>query len=834
MNSPKAGPDHRPRHSRPFQPMLVGTCYAQTANDRFGNGASDAVRERERSASYLFSIQDESPFDWPESDADADADQNGTEASIYRLVPTMQRYRNNLTALSQLYNLYLVAYQGQIFVYVPRGIPRQTIPRHPDLRLVPRPSEASRDIGGYQDPVNPHTINHIIVGTLGREEVVVACYDDGDVVSYLTGEIADCIASKPSPSPAAAPPVLGRSLAGPRKKLPRPFLHENVGKSAWGLAVHKKSRLIAVSSNRCEVTVFALALAPAGGGSQQQDTCERCRESCDNIESHVGQRARNWRIVVTLGRLADNIPNLCFVDDDDGRADLMCAVDIKGAVWLADIWKPGRPATRIEPSNCVQLRNSDSWPALSRGWGVLALPRADFLKVETVEELLGVSGREPDLLPNWMVNVESCLQDIDDNPCVSELDATPLGQLHDQPTFEPVANAVQALDVAMFGGQALGADGSQHSDSDESSEEGDGAEDDADEEGDDDGGGGGGGDGDDEESEGSDDGGGPPGNAAPGQPTQLLPPFYQLLVQALPAAGALQTVDSTASGAGDVSAWPGAAGWGHVPGTATAAAAAAPQHQPGPQSWASRWTWKGAEAARGRDCDGAGRPASPPARLDMVYYPHEGLVFPVPPRDGPDLVALLQRDMASSRSRTGDPSAREKRAKRYHILRLHEKELELRSLEGRDREGPRELGVLCPQAMTMGLGAMSPATKLLFRATSRLRMVAHVPELSLVVVGSPIGRVLLVMPTGLAAPAARGRGLLQHGFRVDWVLPRRSDERRHRRAMRPLHGLAIAPVQEAGGAGGPRRYRLMLHYRNHDILTYEITRREETGKLCIF
>ena len=38
------------------------------------------------------------------------------------------------------------------------------------------------------------------------------------------------------------------------------FLHENVGMSAWGLAIHEKSRMIAVSSNLKEVTVFMPAL----------------------------------------------------------------------------------------------------------------------------------------------------------------------------------------------------------------------------------------------------------------------------------------------------------------------------------------------------------------------------------------------------------------------------------------------------------------------------------------------------------------------------------------------------------------------------------------------
>lgn len=234
------------------------------------------------------------------------------------------------------------------------------------MRLVPEPSEVSYYIGGYQDPVTPHTINHMVVGSLGRQEVVVACFDDGDVIAYYTSEIADWISSRSNVS-STIPPVQKRASRGTRDRIPRPFFHESVGKSAWGLAVHKTTRLIAVSSNRCEVTVFAFALATGRAEKQDPDVCSSCSDTgCDDIERHVRQRARNWRIVVTLGPLADNIPNVCFVDDNDGSACLICAVDITGAVWLADIWTPAQGAMRIEPCNSMQLRNSESWPTPSR------------------------------------------------------------------------------------------------------------------------------------------------------------------------------------------------------------------------------------------------------------------------------------------------------------------------------------------------------------------------------------------------------------------------------------------------------------------------------------
>ena len=183
-----------------------------------------------------------------------------------------------------------------------------------------------------------------------------------------------------------------------------------------------------------------------------------------------------------------------------------------------------------------------------------------------------------------------------------------------------------------------------------------------------------------------------------------------------------------------------------------------------------------------------------------------------------------------------EASELERLGKRYHFLRTFEKDLELRTFRGSRGDKPLELGILCPDALTFGHfgdGAMWR----LFQATSRLNMVHLVPEMSLVFVGSPTGRVMVLTLTKLRVPMERELGIWHHGFRVEYVLPRKSDEQKHRKVLRPLHGIAVGPVRDEGGGNGmmlPRRYRLMLHYRNHDIMTYEITREEQTGKLCIF
>lgn len=227
---------------------------------------------------------------------------------------------------------------------------------------------------------------------------------------------------------------------------------------------------------------------------------------------------------------------------------------------------------------------------------------------------------------------------------------------------------------------------------------------------------------------------------------------------------------------------------------------------------------------------------------DMAYFPHSGQIREVS-RKVSELASFLLR-----RREHNDLHARDERnysrvTKKYHLLRTLEKDMELRDLRPRQHQGKSEIGILCPDVLTFG-DFGDRTLRPFFRAASRLNMVVHVPELSMVVVGSPVGRVLLLTPTRLASRQAHEVGFWHYGFRVDWILPRKSEEIQPKEARRPLHGLAVGPVQEdikfQHGQGKvdktmmPLRYRLMLHYRNHDVLTYEITRDEQSDKLCIF
>lgn len=198
-------------------------------------------------------------------------------------------------------------------------------------------------------------MNHIVVGDLGNLEILLLSFDDGDVVAYYTHLIVQAIEQR-------------RSLRGRKagRLLPGPFFHENVGASAWGLAIHTHSRLVAASSNRHDVTVFAFALE-----SKEKQTDEQAQASPElwsgqgvlGLEMHFRSRTRTWRIVLSTGHdgrnSPHNIPSIAFCDDDRGNADKVAAVDINGNTWLLDIWNVGghAAATLIKQTSKVGAPN---------------------------------------------------------------------------------------------------------------------------------------------------------------------------------------------------------------------------------------------------------------------------------------------------------------------------------------------------------------------------------------------------------------------------------------------------------------------------------------------
>lgn len=138
-------------------------------------------------------------------------------------------------------------------MYQPRSY-NQVISEEPALVLnlpITRPN-----LEGHIDPQCPHSINYITVDFLGNEEIVALGCDDGDVLFYYTRRIQSEIDVRQENS----------SSRGKEKSLCelRADFLQNVGDSAWGIAVHRKARMIAFSANTSQVSVFRFALSQQG------------------------------------------------------------------------------------------------------------------------------------------------------------------------------------------------------------------------------------------------------------------------------------------------------------------------------------------------------------------------------------------------------------------------------------------------------------------------------------------------------------------------------------------------------------------------------------------
>lgn len=177
---------------------------------------------------------------------------------------------------------------------------------------------------------------------MGNEEILVAVCDDGDVVVYSTRSIFNALHR--------GIPQVGANLK-PTVEI-KTLLLKNVGMSAWGIAIHKTARLIAVSSNLHQISVFAFALSrdmspdrpsdleddefsATGFSSPDDDSWVRVDESSYSPRHRF---AKNVELV--LKGHEENIPNIAFCNtkaDPIGR--YLASTDITGSTLVWDVWQ---------------------------------------------------------------------------------------------------------------------------------------------------------------------------------------------------------------------------------------------------------------------------------------------------------------------------------------------------------------------------------------------------------------------------------------------------------------------------------------------------------------
>ncbi len=242
------------------------------------------------------------------------------------------------TALSQYRNFLFIAYRDQIHVFAPR-YPEQTLSEKPEL-IIDLPT-SRRGLPGYIEHECPHAVNHLIVADLGKEEILVVACDDGDVISYMTRSIGL---------------VIDQSIP-----LRKPWFSQNVGASAWGLAVHTQACLLAVSSNSHRIEVFAPSLWHHESCDQMLDKCRpQCEDyvesqlcSCDGhwmqmLSDMPGHRLNSWKF--SLSAHFSNVPNLAFCNSDlDREGRFLVSTDIENNTFVWDIYL-GHVVHEIEES----------------------------------------------------------------------------------------------------------------------------------------------------------------------------------------------------------------------------------------------------------------------------------------------------------------------------------------------------------------------------------------------------------------------------------------------------------------------------------------------------
>jgi hypothetical protein len=256
---------------------------------------------------------------------------------------------------------------------------------------------SSPDLTGYLDADEPHAINYLIVQKLGKDEVVATVRDDGDVEAILVRHVVHAITTR-----------INNSEAGEPMADVRPLFQRNVGISAWGLAIHTQARMIAVSSNRHEVTVFRFGLVD--GKLDSSDSPPRRDISAIDGQSRNGhdRKSTDDDVDCRPDRDADvtrqvlngeaNIPHVSFCntgDDPDGR--WLLTTDISGVCRAIDLHKFALvQAFRFGSS--IGTPHGGGYDRLNAGWGIIFLDKRSFIAQDTIQDALGME--ETDVLPD--------------------------------------------------------------------------------------------------------------------------------------------------------------------------------------------------------------------------------------------------------------------------------------------------------------------------------------------------------------------------------------------------------------------------------------------------
>lgn len=221
-----------------------------------------------------------------------------------------------------------------------------------------------------------------MVQFLGNEEVVAVVRDDGDVDAFLVRHIVHAIARR-------AEPFTELGLHGDEI---RPFFQSNVGKSAWGVAIHAQARILATSANTHEVRVFKFGLLQT---DDDRETSEDDVESLPDVDNNYIKEQQERKTDVTYEILNGeaNIPYIAFCntgDDPEGR--WLLTTDIMGVCQVMDLFemKPVQKFRFGRSFATPNLGQEDRFDRLNAGWVLMFLDRRSFQEEDSVDSALGL------------------------------------------------------------------------------------------------------------------------------------------------------------------------------------------------------------------------------------------------------------------------------------------------------------------------------------------------------------------------------------------------------------------------------------------------------------
>ena len=217
------------------------------------------------------------------------------------------------------------------------------------------------DLQGYIDPQHPHAVNSMLIAKLGTQEVLVCACDDGDFILYYTHFLREISITK------------DYKFDADHHLKSRPLMIGNVKRSAWGIAIHTNARILAVSCNTHEVSVFKFALTDDAvlynDPQKEWQYPGRSKDDLHVFKSHLA-----------------NVPNISFFNSDlDKEGRYLVSTDLTGVIILWDL---------RERSQIKRIKPVPSLPHLG-GWSIACVDPRAFLLVKSDFEFLGCK-REQD------------------------------------------------------------------------------------------------------------------------------------------------------------------------------------------------------------------------------------------------------------------------------------------------------------------------------------------------------------------------------------------------------------------------------------------------------